>query len=488
VFSAARAHSRLRQAAAAAVCSITADLSQQKQVDSVLRYVDKHSRYVDSIHVRSFWSVILHQLPSNLQLSSLQLQGVRLQLLPGDDGSQGVLGAAAAVAALKTLRLRDCRLTDGEKWIAAALSPFCAVLQHLSIRNVSFHGLPVVFHTGVLQQMQQLTHLELASISAAGTERRRPALQDLQSLTRLVDLRLDRPGEGGDRPKVTANMLSGMQNLTRLDFCQLVLEPGALAGKPKLQHLQLITSYTDGSITEGMAQLLSRLQDLQQLTHLDFTGTLSAYAMEWGAPADDGSETYQERDRPPAAAYAALTASSKLQYLNISNCTLPAGVWQHMFPAGKQLPHLETLVMSGVSRPSGLSAAAPEGLVSCCPALRVLDMQSMRGSVKLLASLQGLSGLRILRLAPASSAWDELMEAEGFVAACRLTGLRELSLYTGYTPATREGLLRPLTQLQQLTRLYYEGARMFLRHKEINMSSEVNPNTIACADLVGYWI
>jgi hypothetical protein len=101
VFSAARTHSRLHQAAAAAVSSITADLSQQKQLDGVLLYVDKYSRYVNSIDLRSLWSVILHQLPPSLQLSSLQLQGLRLQLLPGEEGFQGVLGAAAAVAPLR---------------------------------------------------------------------------------------------------------------------------------------------------------------------------------------------------------------------------------------------------------------------------------------------------------------------------------------------------------------------------------------------------
>jgi hypothetical protein len=187
--------------------------------------------------------------------------------------------------------------------------------------------------------------------------------------------------------------------------------------------------------------------------------------MGFGNPADDGSDTYQERVSPPAAAYTALTASSKLQYLNITNCTLPVGVWQHVFPAGRQLPHLQTLLMAGMTRPSGLSVTAPEGIGSCCPGLQHLNMAGMQDIDQLLAPLQELSGLHTLHLFPASFAFDDLVEPERFVAVCQLTGLRELSLHTLYTPTTREGLLRPLTQLQQLTRLEYEGARRFISYK-----------------------
>jgi hypothetical protein len=157
------------------------------------------------------------------------------------------------------------------------------VLEHLSISNVSFHGQPVGVPTAMLQQMQQPTYLELASISAEGPDRASPALQPLQALTRLVDLRLDNRGKGGDRPLVTESMLSGMQHLTRLELCQVVLEPDALATKPQLQHLQLITSYTDGAATAGIVQLLWRLQDLQQLTHLDLTAPFFFWALTgWG--------------------------------------------------------------------------------------------------------------------------------------------------------------------------------------------------------------
>jgi hypothetical protein len=98
------------------------------------------------------------------------------------------------------------------------------------------------------------------------------------------------------------------------------------------------------------AQLLSELQHLQQLTFLDLQNSMRAAI-----------------GNPPAAAFSALTASSKLQYLSISACTLPAGIWQHMFPAGRQLPDLQELDIPGIWMPSCSFATAPHGssLVRC---------------------------------------------------------------------------------------------------------------------------
>jgi hypothetical protein len=76
-----------------------------------------------------------------------------------------------------------------------------------------------------------------------------------------------------------------------------------------------------------------------------------------------------EGSHPPASAYAALTASGKLQHLDINHCTLPAGAAMHLFSAGKQLPDLRSLDIGGVNQPTREYATAPEGsrLVSCCP-------------------------------------------------------------------------------------------------------------------------
>jgi hypothetical protein len=138
LFSAARAHSRLHQAAAAALHSITATVPDQQRVESVMLYLSKYSPRIDSLNLTGeFHSAAgLVQLPPNLRPSSLQLSCLNVQLMPGN-GFQGVLGAADQIAALTELRLNSCKMIvstdDLPAAAAAALSQLPAGLQHLSI-------------------------------------------------------------------------------------------------------------------------------------------------------------------------------------------------------------------------------------------------------------------------------------------------------------------------------------------------------------------
>jgi hypothetical protein len=200
-----------------------------------------------------------------------------------------------------------------------------------------------------------------------------------------------------------------------------------LAGKTQLQHLA-VGYIIDGS-SAGVTKLLSHLQHIQQLTCLSLDCTLKAIA--------------------PAADYSALTASSNLRLLDIRDCTLPAGAWQHVFPSGRQLPQLRVLAIGEVHTPEG-PAAAPEGsrLVSCCPGLQTLSMQQLQYNSDLLAPLTGLSSLQELSLEPKNSL------GEGLEVVCKLTGLRRLELEL---PVEAGDQLLQLTQLQQLTHLEYTG-------------------------------
>jgi hypothetical protein len=437
LFSAARAHTRLHQAAVVALHSISLRLSQQQQIDGVTGYLSKHGQHVNSLELRghpvlSRW-IQLRQLPPQVQLSSLQLERLCLQLQPGN-GFQGVLGAAATVAALMQLELSDCELlgSGASQALAAALTQLPAGLEHLTVRELFIRGHMVSFPAGVLQQLPHLTYLELGEVNIAGVDDTSPVLQPLQALTRLVGLKLTCLEEVA----VTSSMLSGMQQLTYLEMDEgEQLEPGCLAGKVKLQHLCLSDCSIDGG-GAGVAQLLSHLQPLQQLTQLTLDSSLQAV----------------EGSNPPASAYAALTASSKLQHLDISGCTLPAGVWQHLFPTGKQLPHLQSLSITGAKQASGAYAQAPESsrLVSCCPGLDCLLMGLLQGSADLLAALTGLSRLQTLRCG-----WDE-GTAEVVQAVYQLTGLRQLDVW-GSALIWEEGSLLQLTQLKQLTSWQYCG-------------------------------
>jgi hypothetical protein len=372
LFSVARAHSRLHQAAVAVLRSIDIPILQQQRLDSVLLYLDRHGSHVNSLNLRRPLQerLTLHQLPLSLQLHSLQLSGWRLQLLPGN-GFQGVLGPAAAERAppLKHLDLYNCALLDGAEGLAAALLQLPA-LEHFSLECLSHvPDSEVRLPLGVLQQLQQLTHLTLA-----GPAPQDPDLQPLQVLTHLADLRLAFTGfdEGATITSMPASMLSGMLQLTCLSLSYAVFEPDALAGKTKLQHLMLRSCSLSGGAA-GTAALLSHLQHMQQLTHLNLHNTLR------------GDHTDH-----PVAAYSALTASTKLQHLNIAWCMLPAGVWQHMFPAGRQLPQLQHLDIWQVRQPGGARASAPDAsrLLSCCPNLQRLRMRGVAYTQEQLKALR----------------------------------------------------------------------------------------------------
>lgn len=131
---------------------------------------------------------------------------------------------------------------------------------------------------------------------------------------------------------------------------------------------------------------------------------------------------------------------------------LPPGVWQHVFLAGRQLPHLQLLDISCVTvsngRP-GRIAAAPEGtrLAACCPGMQSLTLKHLQYSADLLASLKGLGGLHTLHLATEG-------KGEGLGVVGQLTGLRELHLDAANSA---KGLFLELSQLQQLTSLAFTG-------------------------------
>ena len=411
----------------------------QQQLDQVLLYLGKHGSHVGHIQLKNdpCWSASLFQLPGNLRLSSLQLESLCLHLRP-HCSIQGVLGDAAVVAGLKQGRLRWCQLFDDDEELAAALMRLPPGLEHLSIygmyseSDLDDRKQPVCVPVDALQQLLQLTFLELSCSIKQGPDKACPALQPLTALTRLVDLRLHGVEvDGGDGHSViSAAMLSGAYLLTRLQLSGVVeVEPGVLTGKTKLQHLQLVECVLLGR--DGEAQLLSRLQPLQQLTHLSLR------------------ETLRSGDSSPAS-YSALTASSKLEDLDISWCKLPDGVWQHVFPAGRQLPQLRWLNLEIPETQSNWPAEAPgnSSLVSCCPSLQDLNIEGLQCTTELLVALRGLSGLRCLRVDTGEGV--DALPADG-----PLTELREL--FVACFSTSKEGLLLQPTQLKQLTGLTYLG-------------------------------
>ena len=224
------------------------------------------------------------------------------------------------------------------------------------------------------------------------------------------------------------------------------LGPGAMAGLTKLQHLWLAEVCLYEHDTEEGQGLLSQMHYLTNLTRLDLHD--SFYVEEEGVPA--------------VAAFSALTASSKLEYLSLRECTLPAAVWECIFPAGRQLPHLNELGISWVKQLDGSWAPAPHGdrLAACCPSLDGLFTDCLSYTPELLAPLQKLSGLQVWTLSSPSS-------GEELTAVGLLTGLQDLDM-EAVNPA--EELLLQLPRLQQLTSLILRTPESLCFHKVTGLS------------------
>lgn len=92
LFSAARAHSRLRQTAAAVLtqCIFRSRTSRhiQKKWSSLLLYLSRYGQHVTGLEVQhsSSWKrADLQELPTGLLLRSLRLDNMSVQLYPGSD-------------------------------------------------------------------------------------------------------------------------------------------------------------------------------------------------------------------------------------------------------------------------------------------------------------------------------------------------------------------------------------------------------------------
>jgi hypothetical protein len=440
LFQAARAHSRLHQAAAVVMTDIQAHIKQQ-DINSLLLYVQRHSQHIRSITVTGFM-VSLFELPLCPQLRQLSFEGMDVQLCAGTE-HQGVL---AANTALQQLQLLSCGLLDYTASLAAALQQLPLLQQLVVIRCRSptrEHDLLNCwadpcwqFPGGALHGLQQLTSLELHG----GWRDQSKVLQHLCHLTNLEELHLLE----GEPPAVTvtAQMLSQLSGLTRLQLGGSArMEAAVLAGKSRLQHLDLKYADVwaqvadgDDALAAGSAALLSELQQLQQLTHLSLITSMNC--------------STQSR-----AVYSALLASSKLHTLQLLWCTLPADAWPHVFPAGKHFPNLLVLDVDanvrGAWGAEGIAATLPgmQRLVSCCPNLQQVSLPPTLHTPELLAPLCGLTGLHTLRV--------RLQDNKGFGVLRQMTGLKEL-MVTGDNRVTDAGLLQ-LTALQQLSHLKFSG-------------------------------
>jgi hypothetical protein len=184
---------------------------------------------------------------------------------------------------------------------------------------------------------------------------------------------------------------------------------------------------------------------------------------------DDGDEQDVEVEAVPSAAFAALTASSQLRVLHVelshdTEVALPGpDVLRHMFPAGRRLGQLHTLVLGSVQYCTSqwrVPLAALARIAASCPAVQTLSLVDVfeEGRQRRLLPLLDLTMLSSLRVGGA--AWND--SAAGVVAQLtQLTSLEWVLTQGWYSNAlgdpikdyqlTRTGL----AQLVSLERLQY---------------------------------
>jgi hypothetical protein len=284
-----------------------------------------------------------------------------------------------------------------------------------------------------LPSMEHLVSLSVHSLSIENLLQL-GALTCLQELTMCVD---------PDTTVVGPSSVPGLvfpTSLTSLKFMLSPVEASILSLVPaRLQELRLECDVKGPA--EGPGSFLSCVGDLQHLTRLEFF-PCPAFAMP-----------------PPCPAYSYLTASSSLARFELHAYAydFPAGLWPHIFPAGRKLTGLHTLVWGPEDRdafvvdlPSAWSASDLSFLVSCClrQALGIYPQHGLH-----VCELQKLIALSQLDLQFLAGGQDNCMESMKGIAALTQVKWLHVTLTSHVDQPLPVTSLLPLTSLTALTKL-----------------------------------
>jgi hypothetical protein len=241
----------------------------------------------------------------------------------------------------------------------------------------------------VLAAASSLSRLQHLNLQCVGTDDCAVMVQDLPAS--LTYLEMQFCALSSNSSSSSSNRRYGQLTALQCVWLECTDFPPAV-----LLHMPHVTKLDCRSCAEQrMPETLAALQHLQQLRELELHEVLVT------ASATD---------------YAALTASSQLQTLQLQGCSMAATAAEHMFTAGRPLPHLTQVYISPdegwpeitdeaadwLQDPAGLrhyslvvGPAHVGRLVACCPALQELGMLVLKDGVVAsdLAPLLQLTGL-----------------------------------------------------------------------------------------------
>jgi hypothetical protein len=262
-----------------------------------------------------------------------------------------------------------------------------------------------------LKGLRTLT-IDLAHIQAPCSSAGAAALvSTLQQLTGLTQLTLDLGQNGGHRmPAYSLSSLSQLRSVAMIDVgtaeqpLELITLPGSLttlyivncdvsyadnsssASAPVVQ-LPLLRMFgvwresTDNNL-QHVCKLLRGASALREFKYMGDCGLFLYFtAGAWSQllrlqriellsfePTSD-----QQSSDPQAARLWALTSSSQFTSIELGFWQLPAGAVQQLFPAERQLPRLQELIIGRSKAGWELEPGDISSLVACCPNLRCLS-------------------------------------------------------------------------------------------------------------------
>lgn len=409
---------------------------------SLQLWLAAHGQHITSLHASAAEPQLLLALPAMPALDlnvlpSTILQSLELQQLQVNLPTTGTTVSFQGFTQLTRLSLSSCYFPTAavltpppalqELSLQGGLWGSCGSLLGTFLQSDALHGLTKLTlqdditgfvlstclqHVKKLPCLGSLTLARPLSSSTQGEAAPGSHFSDLSNLQHLTELKIS--GIGVAEAGTVLAQLTNMQHLV-LTQC-FGLHAAALQGLSRLQHLHLDKVHI-------MTELLAALPGLQELTHLSLEGSML--------------------DRAPAAAFTALTASSKLAHLRLAHAVPTQGsgdLWDYVFAPGQGLAQLTSLSVANCS-PLPLQT-----LPDACPIMQQLELSlhevygggaaAGSGSRQLdnghgqldappLAALQQLTGLTSLALrggnfAPVSA------------GVRQLTGLRKLQVSAWY--------------------------------------------------------
>jgi hypothetical protein len=412
----------------AAAVAATQDVELTRgHLQSGLQWLSPYGQHVTNLTLDNLQQPLL-ELPCPNLLELRLLEMCSAQLGPAADGSPGVILGCTKLTCLEVA----CNIIDAPAGTTVDSLSRLVRLQKLTMEPKV--GGTMYYINGVsvatLPRLTCLTFLEVSCLSERN-------LAQLDVLTNLQVLHLT-----SAVPEIGPNTVPGLvfpACITNLMVLGAVAPELLLLVPTGLKALVILGR--DLSQAEGPGSLLLHIAQLPPLLQLDVSVEV------W-----------------PAAgpAYSALTASSSLEFLGLSQATLPAGVWPHVFPVARNLPHLTRIDFDGAQGmpdvPSAMAAADILNLVRCCPNLCGIDALALQHGLHV-SELCKLTALTSLGLQYAdSTAHSSSASMRGLASVVQI---QALTLDISSPVATVSSLL-PLTSLTALTSLspgWYHGTQ-----------------------------